>query len=98
MPLDCRTTFNTGFALTPSYLEACVGTLRGSEFEVLSTGENPDHFDIQLVQGVTEDVEPVAPCELVVAPRRLVDAAGDLHANPSYAGDADEMSEHEEER
>ncbi len=86
------------FPQAPSYLEVSVGVLRGADLEALPTGENPDHFDIQLVRGVTEDDEPVASFDLVSAARRLLAAAGELHPNPSYAGDTDEMSEHEEER
>ena len=83
------------FAAAPMFVEAPVGALRRAGFEVLPTGENPNHYDIQLLGGVTED-EPTPSDEVIrAAAARLLDAAGDLRPNPSYAGSADNQSEEE---
>ena len=42
------------FAMAPGFIRAAVGTIRRAGFEVLPTGENRDHFDIQLLSGRSE--------------------------------------------
>jgi hypothetical protein len=75
----------TRFDMAPAYLEAAVGGLRGAGFEVLPTGVNPDHYDVQLVSGQREeDLEPLAAIR--AAAERLLAAAGDLRPNPAYSG------------
>jgi hypothetical protein len=80
------------FDEAPSYLQAPIGRLREAGFDVLPTGVNPDHFDVQLLAG-DGDGEP-EPVEAVsAAAERLVLAAGDLRRNPAYTGSQDEPSE-----
>jgi hypothetical protein len=54
---------------------------------VLPTGANPDHFDVQLVPGRDVESGPADLDTLIGAAARLLDIAGDLQANPAYAGD-----------
>jgi hypothetical protein len=80
------------FDSAPAYLEAAVGSLRGGGLDVLPTGVNPDHYDVQLVAGQREeDLEPLTAIKAAVD--RLVAAAGDLRANPAYAGASGQLSE-----
>lgn len=80
------------FDAAPAYLEAAVGNLRSAGFDVLPTGGNPDHYDVQLVPGQREeDLEPLAAIR--AAADRLVAAAGDLLPNPAYAGASGQPSE-----
>lgn len=80
------------FDAAPAYLETAVGSLREVGFEVLPTGVNPDHYDVQLVGGQgEEDLEPLAAIRS--AAERLVLAAGDLRPNPAYAGASGRPSE-----
>lgn len=80
------------FDMAPAYLEVSVGELREAGFEVLPTGVNPDHYDVQLVGGQREDdLEPLAAIR--AAAERLVVAAGNLRPNPAYAGDSGRPSE-----
>lgn len=80
------------FDAAPAYLEASVGSLRRAGFDVLPTGVNPDHYDVQLVPGQREeDLEPVAAIRS--GAERLVAVAGDLRPNPAYAGGAGQSSE-----
>lgn len=55
-------------------------------FEVVPTGADADHFDVQLIAGVTERDAPPSEAEVREAATRLLDAAGELQPNPSYAG------------
>jgi hypothetical protein len=80
------------FKTAPAYLAAPVGRLRAAGFPVLPTGTHPDHFDVQLVAGQGEG-DPVTDETIVAAAWRLVDLAGDLQANPFYAGAGDESPE-----
>jgi hypothetical protein len=65
--------------------------VREAGFEVLPTGVNPDHYDVQLVGGQREeDLEPLAAIR--GAAERLVAAAGDLKPNPAYSGGIDRSS------
>ncbi len=74
------------FPRAPMFVEAPVGTVRAAGFEVVPTGTDADHFDVQLIAGVAEpDVLP-SEAELRAAATRLLDAAGELQPNPSYAG------------
>ena len=78
--------------MAPEYLEAAVGALRGAGLEVLPTGVNPDHYDVQLVGGQREeDLEPLAAIR--AAAERLLAAAGDLRPNPAYSGGVGRPSE-----
>lgn len=80
------------FDAAPAYVEASVGTLRSAGFEVLPTGVNPDHYDVQLVGGQgEEDLEPLAAIR--AAAERVVLAAGDLRPNPAYSGISGRPSE-----
>lgn len=81
------------FAAAPMFVEAAVGTLRHAGFDVIPTGENPSHYDIQLLPGITED-QPAPSDELIrAAAEHLLDVAGDPQPNPSYAGDSDRSPE-----
>ena len=81
------------FPDAPCYLESSVGRLRAAGFNVLPTGTNADHFDVQLVAGRSPDVSPLLRAEVVAAARRLVAATSGLIGNPGYAGPADEEPE-----
>lgn len=55
---------------------------------LLPTGSNPDHYDVQLLPGRVEGVDPEAGRdELRGAVLRLLLAAGEFHPNPAYAGE-----------
>lgn len=76
------------FAAAPFYIEASVRDVRAAGFEVLPTGANPDHFDIQLIADRLPD-DPLVPLtEVEAAARRLILVCGELRPNPSYAGDS----------
>jgi hypothetical protein len=77
----------SAFPLSPHHLELTVGLIREAGFDVIATGTNPDHYDVQLMSGRFEDEQPEAtPEELRGAVARLLWAAGDLKPNPAYAG------------
>lgn len=76
------------FTGAPSYIEVAVGALRAAGFEVYSTGTNADHFDIQLIGGVSEDDPGASTSELQEAAARVVGVGGPLQPNPAYAGGA----------
>ena len=73
------------FPAAPMFVAAPVGVIRRCGFEVLPTGSDPDHFDVQLIAGVNEADAPASEDEVRAAVNRLVDAAGDVRPNPSYA-------------
>lgn len=73
------------FARAPAYLEAPVGTIRRAGFSVLPTGDNTDHFDVQLIAGRVEEEGLAVILEVRQAAERLVRACGDLRPNPAYA-------------
>lgn len=80
------------FDAAPAYLETTVAILREAGFDVLPTGVNRDHYDVQLVAGQgEEDLEPLASVRAAAA--RLARAAGDLRPNPAYAGASGQPSE-----
>ncbi len=54
-------------------------------FEVLPTGANLDHFDVQLVPGRSVADGPADPAALVSAARLMIQVAGELLPNPAYA-------------
>jgi hypothetical protein len=83
------------FPAAAGYVEATVGTLRGAGFEVIPTGTNVDHFDIQLVAGIAEHDDPPAAADLLSAAERLMAIAGPVRPNPSYAGGVVDTSEEE---
>lgn len=82
------------FRLSPSILEASAGALRGGGFELWATGTNPDHYDVQLVPGRIEAVDPQATVrELGAAAAGFLWVAGGLQPNPGYAGGGVEQPE-----
>jgi hypothetical protein len=78
--------------VAPDILDAAVGRLRAAGFPVLPTGTHVDHFDVQLVAGHGE-ADPAIDEVITAAAWRLVAAAGDLLANPFYAGTGDASPE-----
>jgi hypothetical protein len=75
------------FPRSPSFFRVSVGAIRSAGFEVLPTGSNPDHYDVQLLPGRIEGVDPEGGREeLRGAVLRLLLAAGELYLNPAYAG------------
>lgn len=80
------------FGQAPAYLAAPVGRLRAAGFPVLPTGSHADHFDVQVAAGHGEE-EPATDEAITAAAWRLVAAAGDLQANPFYAGGGDASPE-----
>jgi len=74
------------FAGSPFYLEASVREIRASGFDLLATGAKPDHFDVLLVSDRIPTEPLLSLAEIEDAARRLVEACGELHPNPSYAG------------
>jgi hypothetical protein len=78
------------FPFAPSYVTATVGRVRDEGFEVLATGANVDHFDIQLIPARTVDDGPADRRSLVAAASRVLDVAGELRPNPAYAGPQEE--------
>lgn len=75
------------FPGAPAYVQARVGVLRAAGFEVLPTGTNPEHFDVQLISHVEEGAREPDDIDLFAAAVRLLDAAGETRPNPAYAGD-----------
>jgi hypothetical protein len=73
------------FPAAPMFVEAAVGVIRGAGFEVLPTGTDADHFDVQLISGVAEADAPPSEQDVRVAASRLLDAAAPIRPNPSYA-------------
>jgi hypothetical protein len=69
----------------PRFVEAAVGVIRGVGFEVLPTGTDADHFDVQLISGVTEADVPPSEDDVRAAANRLFDAAAPIRPKPSYA-------------
>jgi hypothetical protein len=84
------------FPHSPSFLRLTIGDIRRAGFEVLPTGSNPDHYDVQLISGRVEGVDVDAGREeLRSAAARLLLAAGDLEPNPAYAGETSDRPEDE---
>ena len=81
------------FPRAPMFVEAPVGAVRAAGFEVVPTGSDADHFDVQLVDGVAELDAPPSEAEVRAAAIRLLDAAGEWRPNPSYAGAAGQRFE-----
>jgi hypothetical protein len=74
----------------PMFVEAPVGAIRTAGFEIFATGDSPNHFDVQLIAGVTE-TEPDRPeSEIRDAAVRLLDLAAEMRPNPFYTGYADD--------
>lgn len=74
------------FASSAYYLEVTAGDARAAGFDVLSTGANPDHFDVLLVDGRHPD-DPFLPlAELRAVAERLVAVCGEAQPNPAYPG------------
>jgi hypothetical protein len=72
------------FSWAPRYLRFTVGEIRAPGFDIVATGANPDHFDVQLLPGRTDsDAAPLAE-ELQSAAARLLSRAGELRPNPAY--------------
>lgn len=78
------------FPFAPTYAAVTVGTLRAAGFEVLPTGANPDHYDVQLVGGLTEESGAAERTELHRAAVVLLRVAGTRRPNPAYAGEKDD--------
>jgi hypothetical protein len=76
------------FSAAPMFVEAAVVVIRGIGFEVLPTGTDADHFDVQLISGVTEADVPPSEDDVRVAADRLFNAAAPIRPNPSYAVDS----------
>jgi hypothetical protein len=81
------------FPRAPMFVEAPVGAVRAAGFEVVPTGTDGDHFDVQLIAGVAEPDAPPSEAEVRAAATRLLDAAGEWRPNPSYAGEAGQRFE-----
>lgn len=81
------------FPRAPMFVEAPVGTVRAAGFEVVPTGTDADHFDVQLIAGVAEPDAPPSEAEVRAAATRLLDTTGEWRPNPSYAGEAGERFE-----
>ena len=76
------------FPRSPSFFRVSVAAIRTAGFEVLPTGSNPDHYDVQLLPDRFEGVDPEGGREeLRGAVLRLLLTAGELHPNPAYAGE-----------
>lgn len=73
------------FVGAASYFEVTVGALRAGGFEVLPTGANVDHFDIQLLIGIEENTVS-SSADLRGSAERLLAIVGPLKPNPAYAG------------
>jgi hypothetical protein len=78
------------FAYAPRYCSARVGDLRRMGFEILPTGANLDHFDVQLVPGRSVEDGPADPTALLSAARLMIQVAGELLPNPAYAYNEEE--------
>ncbi len=80
------------FAMAPGFVRAAIGTLRVAGFEVVPTGTDPDHFDVQLLPGRRETDDAGSEIVQLVADaaRRLIDVAGPIEHNPAYAGAEEE--------
>lgn len=81
------------FSRAPTFLEVPVGVIREAGFAVYPTGINPQHFDVQLVNGMDQKIA-LESCGAIVkqAAETLVRLAGPLRLNPFY-DEADEKSE-----
>ena len=79
------------FTQAPRYVAITVGDLRAAGFDVIPTGTNPDHYDVQLIAGriERESVEATDE-ELRAAAAQFLWAAGPLTPNPAYAGDPED--------
>ena len=79
------------FSRAPCYVAVTVADLRPAGLEVIATGTNPDHFDVQLVTGrFDDDTEDDPEDELRGAAARFLWAASNPISNPAYAGDPEE--------
>jgi hypothetical protein len=79
------------FTHAPHYVAVPVGAIRGASFDVIATGTNLDHYDIQLIPGRFDAGSPEATDEEVrAAAARFLWAAGSLTPNPAYAGDLED--------
>jgi hypothetical protein len=72
------------FRAAPMFVEAPVGAIRAAGFEVVPTGTGADHFDVQLIVGVTEADAPPSEREVREAATRVLDVAGEMRPNPFY--------------
>lgn len=76
------------FQSSPAIFEVRAGDMRQAGFELWATGANPDHYDVQLVPGRAEGLDPEATDEEIrAAAAQLVWVAGGLRPNPDYAGE-----------
>ena len=75
------------------FVEAPVGAIRAAGFEVIPTGTGADHFDVQLIVGVTEARPTASESEVREAATRLLDVAGEMRPNPFYTEDTGDVPE-----
>ena len=75
------------FRAAPMFVEAPVGAIRAAGFEVIPTGTGADHFDVQLIVGVTEADPPPSERDVRDAATRVLDVAGEMRPNPFYTDD-----------
>lgn len=78
------------FRQAPMVAVVTAGALRRAGFDLIATGSNPDHYDVQLLPGWLEEVTEATDEELHVAVARFLDVAGPLHPNPAYADDVED--------
>ena len=76
------------FSASPRYLAVTVGQLRSAGYPVVPTGTVSNHFDVQLVSGISADVPArfVEDGELAAEAATVVALAGPLRPNPAYTG------------
>jgi hypothetical protein len=79
------------FSRAPCYLAVTVADLRTAGLEVIATGTNPDHYDVQLVAGRFDDDTSDDPEDQQRgAAGRFRWASSSPATNPAYAGDPEE--------
>jgi hypothetical protein len=79
------------FAQAPRYAAFSVGEIGAAGFEVIPTGTNPDHYDVQLI-GDRFEGEPAEATdeELRAAAVRLLSTARQVASNPAYADSSED--------
>lgn len=76
------------FTGSPFFLTLAAGDIRQAGFELVPTGSNLDHYDVQLLPGRIEGADPDATSgEIRGAVLRLLLAARGPHPNPAYSGE-----------
>lgn len=73
------------FTASPSYLAVNLGSLRRIGLDVIATGTNVDHYDIQLIRGLPADrANSVTTDELRGIATRVLALAEPPRPNPAY--------------